>query len=630
MKSLKIRLILFIILIFTSFSVKSQGIDCSTASGMCAGNSGYTFPASTNVPSMGTVGCLYTTPNPAWYWMQIGNPGDLHIHMASGGDVDFICWGPFPSLAAACATNLMSNSGVDCSYSAAATEDCDILGAQTGQVYVLLITNYANITTNISFSQTSGTGTTNCAIISPPIGDTVCEGENAVLRSSHNIPGATYLWDGPGLYTTTSDSMIVMHNVTQADAGLYWLTITDIHGYVNEPVSCQLVIHSKPTITATTDSICVGETATLTAGSATSYHWNTNETTATINVMPLITTPYSVTGTSIYGCKDSAQTQVVVFNNPQVTVTPNTICSGELSTAFASNAFTYAWSNGQTTDTIRPIVTSQQIYTVTVSTDFGCRDSLTLTANPNPIITTTASDICVGESSMVVASGATNYNWSNLQSGSTISVSPMSNLNLSVIGTNQYGCIGYDTLTVIVHPKPIAGFIPSSILVTLDSSEIQFVDHSIDASTWNYNFGEFNNPLNTSTEQSPTHQYAQTGIFKVWQTVATEFGCTDSTYIRVQVEAPYFFYVPNGFTPDHNGINESFCPSGKGIDITSYSMEIYDRWGALIYKTTTALGCWDGLLGGERAPVGNYIYKISLKDMESKHHDYMGQFNLIR
>jgi len=83
-------------LLTLSFYVSAQGTVCSGASPFCTGTT-YTYPASTNVPSLGAVGCLYTTPNPAWYWMQIDQPGNITIHIASGGDVDFICWGPYAS-----------------------------------------------------------------------------------------------------------------------------------------------------------------------------------------------------------------------------------------------------------------------------------------------------------------------------------------------------------------------------------------------------------------------------------------------------------------------------------------------------------------------------------------------------
>jgi gliding motility-associated-like protein len=381
----------------------------------------------------------------------------------------------------------------------------------------------------------------------------------------------------------------------------------------------------------TTDTICVGEIATLTASGATNYHWSDNQLTASINVSPGVTTPYSVTGTSLWGCKDSAQTQVVVYNNPVITVTPSVICSGDSARAFAPNALSYSWDNGLGSDTIvSPIITAQQTYMLTVIVPGGCRDSATLIVNPNPIVTCSATEICAGQTSIVTASGANTYNWSNFQSGATISVSPMSNMVLSVDGTDLNGCKGSSQTTVVVHPTPVSSFNPNETLVTIEEGDITFIDNSTDATIWYYNFGEYSNDLNTSSEQNPTHKYLHTGYFQVWQVVSTEFGCMDSSYTRVQVEAPYFFYVPSAFTPDHDGKNELFCPSGKGIDVTSYSMEIYNRWGALVFHTNVPLGCWDGMIDGTRAPQGSYIYKINLKDEEAKHHDYMGDFIILR
>jgi len=645
MKKIGIFFILVVTLtIFYSSHSFGQGTNCGDADPFCTGTGDYTFPAATDEESLGSVGCLGSTPNPAWYYMQIGSTGPLNIHMSSGGDVDFICWGPFTSLAAACATDLMSNPGVDCSYSTAAQEDCTIPNAVSGQVYILLITNYADIETNISFNQTTGTGSTDCGIMTPPaIGDTVCEGETATLHTTA-VSGASYEWQGPYGYdvTTTSNSVSIntggtnpfMTNpVTHLLAGTYVfnMTITSSTGSVGSQVPCTLFVASKPTLNVTTDSICLGETAVLSASGATNYHWNTNETTAIITPSPIVTTPYKVTGTSLFGCKDSANTQVVVTPNPIITVTPSSVCSGVQATAFASDAVSYVWSDGGlTTNTFEPVVTSQQIYTVTVSNAQGCSSTATLTANPNPTVTATASEICAGDASTVAASGADTYNWSTSQSGSVISVSPMSTMDVSVTGTNEFGCTGNGSTTIVVHPVPVANFNPSTTTVTIDDGEITFNDLSTDASIWNYNFGETINPSNTSTEQNPTHKYLSVGYFQVWLVASNEFGCTNSTYRRVQVEAPYFFYVPNAFTPDHNDKNETFCAYGKGVDRANYSMELYDRWGVLVFKTYSLDDCWDGNINGERAPIDTYVYKITLKDMEGKHHDYMGNFLLMR
>ena len=232
---------------------------CLDAIPFCTSDS-YTFPANTNVASLGSVGCLYTTPNPAWYWMQIGDPGNIDIYMSSGGDVDFIAWGPFSSLSAACASDLMSNSGVDCSYSTAAQETANLTNTQTGEVYVLLITNYANIVTNISFSQTSGGGSTNCGIIAPPITNNgpICEGETLQLTVSNPTTGATYSWTGPNSWSSTEINPTIP-NVTTQNAGTYSLVIT-VGADTSPPVTTDVVINPSilPSF-ASSGPYCTGE-----------------------------------------------------------------------------------------------------------------------------------------------------------------------------------------------------------------------------------------------------------------------------------------------------------------------------------------------------------------------------------
>ena len=119
---------------------------CELADPFCTDNGMYEFPAGVNAGS-GESGpdydCLYTTPNPAWYYMRIGNPGDIDIYMYStpAVDIDFCCWGPFDDPTAPCPYGLTSDKVVSCSYSANPTEHCMIpASAQTGEYYILVIT----------------------------------------------------------------------------------------------------------------------------------------------------------------------------------------------------------------------------------------------------------------------------------------------------------------------------------------------------------------------------------------------------------------------------------------------------------------------------------------------------------
>jgi gliding motility-associated-like protein len=155
----------------------AQGATCATAEPFCTG-SGATFPAGTNQPAApagNNYGCLGTQPNPAWYYLQIDNPGNITIDLSNSNivDIDFILYGPFADLAAATSQcGGLGNGGasgniVDCSYSASAFEQADITGALNGEVYILLITNFSNQPTNINATQVAGNASTNCSILLP-------------------------------------------------------------------------------------------------------------------------------------------------------------------------------------------------------------------------------------------------------------------------------------------------------------------------------------------------------------------------------------------------------------------------------------------------------------------------------
>lgn len=177
---------------------QNTNLSCATADAFCSSTQ-FTYCNSVNVPSLGSggiYGCLGSTPNPAFYFLNISTPGTLSINISQtsssgvGLDVDFVAWGPFNSQAAIC-NGIAANNIVDCSYSAAPVESFDIANAQAGQWYMVLITNYSNQAGNITFAQTNagqpGAGGTNCNIITVTPG--VCSGGNFTLTGSINGGG---------------------------------------------------------------------------------------------------------------------------------------------------------------------------------------------------------------------------------------------------------------------------------------------------------------------------------------------------------------------------------------------------------------------------------------------------------
>lgn len=165
------------VILFVSSTAFGQGNNCNNADPFCT-QAGANFPASVNTTAQSgaNYGCLSSQPNPAWYYLQIGTSGNITINLTnntgggSGVDIDFALWGPFSSATGGC---LPSSTPISCSYSVATSETAQINNAVAGQFYLLLVTNYANVATNISASQTSGSGATDCTILLPCVINTL-------------------------------------------------------------------------------------------------------------------------------------------------------------------------------------------------------------------------------------------------------------------------------------------------------------------------------------------------------------------------------------------------------------------------------------------------------------------------
>jgi hypothetical protein len=142
---------------------------CSAAQPFCT-STGVTFPGSTNTTAQTgpNYGCLLSQPNPGWYYLNIATSGNILINLSNSAnvDIDFALWGPFATQAAMCAG--ITAAPIDCSFSIAANEQVDITGAVAGQWYMLVVTNFANVPTNISataLNAPGADGTTNCNIL---------------------------------------------------------------------------------------------------------------------------------------------------------------------------------------------------------------------------------------------------------------------------------------------------------------------------------------------------------------------------------------------------------------------------------------------------------------------------------
>ncbi len=468
-----------------------QGANCGSADPFCTGTT-YTFPNNTGVADLGSMDCLGSSPNPAWYYLQIASPGNLDIFISQvntsgvGIDVDFDLWGPFTSVAAGC-TALPSSSSIDCSYSTSPTETANIVGAATGEFYLLLLTNYSNQPGTITFSQTGGLGTTDCSILcSSPNASAgapltlTCTIPSVTLAGNSTTAGVTYSWTGPGGFTSSAQ------NPTVTTAGTYTVTVTDPANAACPSTATQVVnasvgvpnISTGSTLTLT----CTTSSVNLTGGSTTggvTYSWSGPGGYSSTSASPTgitVAGTYTLIVTDPSSSCTATSTQLVSTN----TTPPNasagtiqtltcTVLSVSLSGLSTTPGTSFSWTGpgGFTSSVQNPTgVSASGIYSVTVTDPAnGC----TSTSTQNIISNTTVPDIggtgtsltltCVPPTLNLLGTSVTpgvTYNWSgpggfsSSTPGATVSVAGTYTLTIT---DPVNGC----TSTGIVTINPSVG-----------------------------------------------------------------------------------------------------------------------------------------------------------------------------
>ncbi len=311
------------------------------------------------------------------------------------------------------------------------------------------------------------------------------------------------------------------------------------------------------------------------------------------------------------------------------------VCPGSVTLNITVNGgipgYNYSWDSGQNTQsiTVNPAVTTT--YTVTVSDTCGNQnitESITV-GLPNYVpMVVTASDaaICGGDSAMITATvtgGIPNYiyTWDNgLGDGQTFYVNPAQTTNYTVTVTDSCSLSATQTILVSVDTAH-ADF----TYEYQGARTLRFINISIDAvdSQWFFQDGT------ASTDFSPTHTFTDTGTYYVLLVITNSAGCIDSIIYPVIAYPDFHVWVPSGFTPGNDRLNEYFSPVGQGW--RSAEMRIYNRWGEQIYTTFDTRLYWDGKRDdGTFYPNDVYVYSMIFKTPIGEVHKRMGTITLIR
>ena len=186
--------------------------------------------------------------------------------------------------------------------------------------------------------------------------------------------------------------------------------------------------------------------------------------------------------------------------------------------------------------------------------------------------------------------------------------------NIALISQSKIGCVDTSFSMLNVYDNPTADFdiiypTADKIIYNLEDKLI-LDDKSKNAVSWLWNFGDGT----TSTQQNPSdHIYTKPGDYKIKLIVQNSYGCSDSITKTIKVGAHVRLYIPNAFSPNRDGLNDSF--SIFSLNITELNIIVFDRWGEKIYESNDVKFRWDGTYRSKQVPNEVYIYIVQALDI---------------
>ncbi len=400
----------------------------------------------------------------------------------------------------------------------------------------------------------------NSTISAQPINNCNSVQLSAVPRS--NIPSGfknyKYTWRGNGnlqpQFNTNLNDSSLLHNYPRPATYFVDLTITDTFGCAHSfrdfvTLSTGVTADAGPDLT-----ICSGFLFQLGTPHIPGQYYNwtpkkglsdstlaqPNFSLTNLNQGVVDTIDYVLYVTDSI-CETEDFVKVVINPSLQVRISPAqpTICRGDSITLRASGGTRYLWSTGDTTASIRYPYSNTTTLSV-VTFDNGCTSQaefVTVKINPGPPGDISGSfRVCDGQSATLIASGATNYNWSTTPTNTALIIVANITQDTSVwmIPQDANGCLG-DTVFATVSPyaQPVPDFSPTTVC---EGIQTEFLDQSTISEgrliSWKWDFGDGT----TSNLQHPTHTYQTAGSYTVNLNVTSDNGCQASLQRTVTVE----------------------------------------------------------------------------------------------
>jgi gliding motility-associated-like protein len=509
-------------------------------------------------------------------------------------------------------------------------------------------------TYTVTVTSTSGctaTATTNVVVnVSPTLATTETDehcnsgdGTATVTASGGSSGNYLYSWSSfPPQQTATAINL---------SANTYTVTVSDLGCTSSASVTVNNLAGPTAMITNFVNETCSygNGSATVTASGGNpgyTYWWSNGQTAQTAVNLPANT--YTVTVYDMYSC--AVTTSVNITNSPPPVATISNIVpencgfsNGSLTVSVNGGTpnYQYNWSTnpGQYTQTASGLPTGTYYVTVTDLNACTSTTSATVPQVAGPSATTiTTPEFCYqsnGTAAVSVTGGTGNYTyiWSCAPTQTTTTATGLPTGSYTVT-VDDGGCSTVATAFVNFIDGPNAGFTAHPKVLTIMDGPVSFLDNSAgNIVLWDWNLGD------GSVNSIPAFDYDYNGMgtYVVTLIVTDNNGCVDTAVDTIKVKDIFTFYIPSAFTPNNDGYNDFFFPKGVNVDPNEFEMNIFDRWGNMVFHTNEWLEDHSASWNGTEDNSGNYndvvmdvyVYRIKVKEIDGPKHEYIGRVALI-
>lgn len=307
---------------------------------------------------------------------------------------------------------------------------------------------------------------------------------------------------------------------------------------------------------------------------------------------------YPATFTSSSGCDSVVQLNLAVYPTYSL-LRPVSLCGNE---SFEFNGTDYSLPGD---------------YPVPFISSAGCDSVITLRISiDDQIVHYREATICEGETYEL-------ENFTFTEAG-----------EFEIFHPNQNGCDSITRLNLIVSPSPKASFSYEIIQTGDEFTTVSFTDNTdyisgFGSNEWDFDDGTILNNVSETEHDLPNETNR---VYAVQLIAENNLGCIDSTTALIEITPPLNVYVPNTFTPNSGKYNNTFYFEVNGdIDVYTFSMLVFNRWGEIVFESQNKNRHWDGTYNNTPVPSGTYTWVIQFTRKSNKEElQYKGHVNVLR